>query len=125
MTVLDGQNITDADDKLQLLQQMCSGEALTAFNAGVQVCHMANWTLLRGRAVQAEPARDMAGGETNAEWQARCQAAHDGVAEPAFNDNDILAGKQALMVARCPYRVLETQKRFMRRKMHKPQGMLT
>ena len=55
VTVLDGQNITDADDKLQLLQQMCSGEALTAFNAGVQVCHMANWMLARGRAVQAQP----------------------------------------------------------------------
>jgi hypothetical protein len=58
-------------------------------------------------------------------YAGRLQRARDGAVQPEYTDPDILIGIQATMNAVCPYRALENQKRFMRRKMRKPTGMST
>ena len=123
--VFKGLGINDAPTKYAMIQEMCSGATLTAFNAGVEASVLLSWDVARQTAIAAEAPRDRAGGETAEEYDARLQAARNGVARPAVIEQDMIAGVCAALTARCPYKVLEKQKRFMRRKMRKPYGMTT
>jgi hypothetical protein len=104
---------------------VCEGEALTAFVTGLTASNNNSWTLLRQVTVNREAPQDEANGETKMAYKARLQRARDGAVQPAYMDPDILSGIQATMNAVFPYRTLENQKRFMRRKMRKPTGMST
>jgi hypothetical protein len=53
---LGGMNITNVPNKVVLIWQMCEGEALTAFNAGLVASNNASWALLRQVTVNREPA---------------------------------------------------------------------
>jgi len=47
------------------------------------------------------------------------------VTKPDFSEQDVLAGLQNIIRDRCPYQVLETQKRIMHRNMRKPPELTT
>ena len=71
-----------------------------------------------------KPARDIAGGETEVEYQQRCTDVYLKVMEGALPEPTpafVSWGLQAAMSSAIPYKALERQKRFMRHKMRKPQ----
>jgi len=128
LTVFRGLAINQAPIKYTMIQEMCSGGTLTAFNAGCAASMVVSWNRARQNAVAQEQLnnpRDIANGETEAQFAARLQVVSDAVQQPAVADDNLNEGYAAVLIARCPYKVLEKQKRFMRRKMRKPFGMTT
>ena len=123
--VLNGLTIASVEAKLQLMEQLCSGLILTSFMEATANSRATRW------AAQRLAARDVVinGGTNAAEGQAafraRQEAAFNGVAEPGYENDDLRAGFQSGMLHVCPYKALEKQKRFMRRKMRKPFDMKT
>ena len=128
LNMLDGPDPdnTVADNKAparhDLLKTMMKGAALTAYAEAVQQ----NRELRQEQAkalIQLNTPRQQ--NETGPAYRARVQALMDAVALPEIKEADILRGIQAILKAVCPYKALEKQKRFMRRKMRKPAGMTT
>jgi hypothetical protein len=76
-------------------------------------------------AMQNEAPRDTANGETTVAYQERLQQAMDAVPDPAITELAILGGLRQIVVEACPYKVMERQKVYMRRKMRKPREMTT
>ena len=120
--VITGLGVADAAAKIPLIQQLCSGVAQTAFDAAREQSRDARHEVLMEAAVNALP---VVNGETAAQKAVRVQNARNGVPAPAFGDADIQAGMQAIISQVAPYKVLEKQRRFMRRKMRKPADMMT
>ena len=123
--VMTGLNITDGTNKHPLVQELCTGSHLVAYNSGVNTSRGKRWAQLKEAALNAEPARDEAGGEDEAAYWARLATARDNVAQPGINNADITAGLNHILTELCPYKALEKQKRFMRRHMRKPADMTT
>ena len=123
--VFAGLAMNTHSDQHNLLLELCSGSAKTAYDTAAKANRAVRHTNLRQAAVDAAPARNHGGHEDDVTYNARIQAAWDGVAEPAFDNSDVVAGINALIEGACPYKALEKQKRFMRRKMRKPAGMTT
>jgi len=121
--VFKGLQITTPIGKHAMMQEMCSGSTLTAFNAGVNASMRETFEGLKMQAQINEGAQQT--GETFADRQRRRNNAAAAVTQPAMVDDDHKEGLNAVLTARCPYKVLEKQKRFMRRKMRKPHGMTT
>jgi hypothetical protein len=123
LKVLRGMDITDGNAQAELIRQLCSGQVLTQFNE--QCINMQNDARrTRATAAMATIARDPA--ETDAEWGGRRrQAFTDDMARPLDPPTvDILAvSLRSTIKMVCPYKALEKQKRFMRRKMRKPNDM--
>lgn len=123
--VFNGLQLNDAANRHSLLMEMISGSAKTSYDTQVRGSRALRWEALRSQALEAVAARDVANGETAEAFRARQDAAWNGVAEPALNTDDINSGMNAVIEAACPYKALEKQKRFMRRKMRKPNDMTT
>ena len=73
----------------------------------------------------AMPAMPAMPEETIAEWQARVNLAVNATPRSPVDETDLLQGMAAVLIAICPYKVLEKQKTFMRRKMRKPFDLTT
>ena len=123
--VTTGLNITTGTNKNPIIQELCSGSHLVAYNAGVSGNRNARWLALQDQAEQAEAPRNEAAGETQLAYEARITTARTGVGRPDINNADITVGLNNLIAEVCPYKALEKQKRFMRRYMRKPPGMTT
>ena len=123
-TVFKGLEITDGADMHNMVQEMCSGATLTAYNAGVEANLHARWQMDKNTAMRAAAPRDAAA-ETQVQYATRIQRIIAAVDVPDTDENAVMKGAEAVLTARCPYKVLEKQKRFMRRKMRKPFGMTT
>ena len=126
--VFTGLGITDCDDKRRMTEELCSGSVLTAYIAGIDTAIATRWEVERAdeRArVFRTPATATGPMETYDHWMDRVNAAAAGVAQPVLNEDDLLEGIGAVLTAVCPYKVLEKQKSFMRRKMRKPREMTT
>ena len=124
--VLRGMRIQDGANQAAMVDEMCRGPIRAAFRNAVDRLRR---TLQRTRAeaaVQAEPPQDVANGETQAEYEARCAAAYQAVLNLGLPDPTVDHVTEAIQSASgcmVPYKGLEKQKRFMRRKMRKPVDM--
>ena len=120
-----GLSIKGAPSIHRLNMELCQGSAKTAYENGVLSSQDVEHARLKKRDRDAEAPRDTAGGETQEEYDARLQRAEDATAKPNFRDEDVEHGYKALIRYVAPYKALERQKRFMRRKMRKPADMKT
>jgi hypothetical protein len=124
--VLRGMAIGAGMEQVLMIQELCSGQVRTAFNATIHELQLIARVNAANAAANGVAARDEANGETNGEYQARRQTAYDAVlvAAPADPTTDMvnIALVQTIKAV-CPYKALEKQKRFMRRKMRKPADM--
>ena len=124
--VTQGMGITEQSAKVAMIQQLCSGTIRTAFRESVE---NARADARMQRALTAgSVASNAAQGttESNAAYEARLQAAYNASAaaplDPATDRMIEFALTNVLSLV-CPYKVLEKQKRYMRRKMRKPSDM--
>jgi hypothetical protein len=107
----------------ELVRQLCSGQVLTQFNEQLVNLQLAA-KLTRTTAVMNALVRNA--GESDEEWKARCQQVLTDnmtlpINDPTPNMLQVLLRTTIKMV--CPYKALEKQKCFMRRKMRKPNDM--
>ena len=125
-TIFTGMNITTGPRQVDMVQRLCNGPILTTFSESIERQRA------EARIARAETARDRIvrnAGENDVDFQARKQAAYEAVINAAVGpaDNATTAWVQQALseVIRqvCPYKSLEKQKRFMRRKMRKPGDM--
>ena len=121
--ILAGLNVTDGAAKHPIIQELASGAPLQAYNTGTQAHRAKRHLQLLDDAAAAEGAQQQ--NETDEAFAARIQAARDAVQMPAINNTDVEIGLNSVMVEKCPYKALEKQKRFMRRKMRKPANLTT
>ena len=120
--VFAGLNMTNATAKHNLLLEMVNGTARSAYLTALGTHRVARHTELRNDAYNAVV---RGAGESDDDFNQRCQDAYNGVGQPDINNDDIRAGQNGVMLSICPYKALEKQKRFMRRKMRKPADMTT
>jgi hypothetical protein len=123
LKVLRGMNITDGGAQAELVRQLCSGQVLTQFNEHIVALQL-DAKLSRATAAANALTRDPA--ETDDEWKARRkQALTDNMALPLDDPTPTMvqASLKTTIKMVCPYKALEKQKRFMRRKMRKPHDM--
>jgi hypothetical protein len=123
--VLRGLRLQNCPERHELIQQLCSGGSLTAYTSEVN-----NWIRKtkeqdRQDAMANAAPRDTANGETAIAYQERLQRVMDAVPDPAITERAILGGLRQIVVEACPYKVMERQKAYMRRKMRKPREMTT
>ena len=121
--ILTGLNLTTGNAKHPVIQELATGAPLQSYNTGTNANRAARHVAMQVQAVQA--AGNQNPGETNDAYAARLEAARSGVNLPDFNHSDIESGLNAVMLEICPYKALEKQKRFMRRKMRKPANLST
>ena len=124
--VLRGMRITTGPTQESMVEQMCHGPVLSAFRAHVLKLRSEHRVANAHAAGAAEGQQDVTGGETHEEWLARCNAAYATVMATAIPDpevNDVRAAIEHAVGSVIPYKALERQKRFMRRKMRKPADM--
>ena len=123
--VFIGMNLTDMSERYHLMKEMCEGEALTALEAGTTGHHQLRFLAMQAHAIQNVAPQDEANAETREQWRERQRAARAAVVMPALLEEDYSQGIHSIISIVCPYRTLENQKRFMRRKMRKPVNMNT
>ena len=116
--VIRGLNLDTPMKKDNTISQLVVGAASTSYQKGMKDSLESLW------AVQREEAAQVVRGAV-AGREVRAQAARAAVPRPELREQDITAGLQNIIRDRCPYQVLETQKRFMRRNMRKPAEVTT
>ena len=115
MQVFVGMNATTADQRNQLVRRALCDQADTAYERGLVKHNAARFANDRQAAYQA--AID------NGDDVATAEAAANAVAAPVFNIDDVNAGIEEIMNYVVPFKGLQRQKRFMRRKCRKPMDM--
>jgi hypothetical protein len=127
--VLRGMNITMPAAQHEMIQQLCSGRVLTQYNESVMMAQQnaktahsrAAVAALRWFARTATVAAETA--DKFIRRQADAQVANKALPpDPATLDMIEPALKDTIKMV-CPYKALEKQKRFVRRKMRKPPDM--
>jgi hypothetical protein len=127
--ILWGMDMTATAAQHEMIQQLCSGQVLTQYNESIMIaCQTAK--VARTRAIVAGLRRRAAtatvAGETKNEFirrQANAQVTDKAVPpDPATLDMIEPVLRDTIKMV-CPYKALEKQKRFMRRKMRKPANM--
>jgi hypothetical protein len=124
--VLRGMQITTGPTQLTMVEEMCSGAVLSSFRSCVLKLQTEQRVANAQAAVQAEPPQDVARAETHEQWLARGRQAYGAVLAGALPDPTVIHVATAVEQAAAsmiPYKALERQKRFMRRKMRKPADM--
>jgi len=116
--VIRGLNLDTPLKKDGTISQLVVGAASTSYQKGIKDSLDSLWSVQQEEAAQAVRGA-IAGREI------RAQAAQAAVPRPELREQDITAGLQNIIRDRCPYQVLETQKRFMRRNMRKPGDVTT
>jgi hypothetical protein len=113
--ITHGLNITTAMNKLTIIKELMSGQALQQFNNGY------NKRLNAQYAIDKEVAR--AASEATGGNAAAQQAAMDAIAPPAPHDDWIFKRLRQVIIYIAPHKALAKQKRWMRRFCRKPQDM--
>ena len=113
--VFEGMNATTAAQRDQLVRRALCDQAETAFENGMVQATAMRLVALREAAYDAAIA--------NGDAIAIAQAAAHAVPQPAINTDDVDAGIRAIMDFVVPFKGLQRQKRFMRRKCRKPADM--
>jgi len=116
--VFTGLNLDTPEKKNSSILQLLDNSALTSYYKGIKDSTDMLWEMERATAAQA--VRGAIAGRA-----ARMEAAQAAVPKPDLREQDITAGLQKVIKDRSPYKVLEMQKRFMRRNMRKPTTMTT
>jgi hypothetical protein len=123
LKVLRGMDITAGQAQAELVRQLYSGQILTQFNEQLVNLQLAA-KLAHATALMNALARDPA--ESDKEWKARRQQVlTDDMALPIDDPtpNMVQVALRTTIKMACPYKALEKQKRFMRRKICKPNDM--
>ena len=113
--VFVGMHANNAAKKDGLVQRVLKGNAMQAYNGGVESHLQARWT------VQKEAAKQQSannGGDAAAQL-----TAYNGVAKPDKNDDDVQSGIDAMVIYMCPYKALPRIRRWLRRSCRKSVGM--
>jgi len=121
--VLRGMDITTGEAQCEMVKQLCKGRVLSSFNENILT--MLSQTLTTNAHAAAQAVAQQAG-ETNAAFAARQATAYQAVVTAGVGNPTTANVKQALhlVIKACtPYKALEKQKRYMRRKMRKPADM--
>ena len=113
---------TGAPAYYRTLEQLLTGTAKTVFVESVRASQRKRHVLLQQAARDGYQPDAALSAQQNA---AAAQALYDAVPRPDINNDDLGSAKLELIRAACPYKALEKQKRFMRRKMRKPNEMTT
>jgi len=114
--IIAGLNLDTPSKKNTSITQLVTGSALTSYQKGIKDSIASLWEVEREAAAQA-----IRGNQVGR--AARVEAARAAVPRPDLREQDIIAGLQSVIRDRSPYKVLETQKRYMRRDMHRPSSM--
>jgi len=114
--IIAGLNLDTPSKKNTSFTQLAIGSALTSYQKGIKDSIASLWEVEQEAAAQA-----MRG--PNAGRSARVEAARAAVPRPDLREQDIIAGLQNIIRDRSPYKVLETQKRYMHRNMRRPPSM--
>lgn len=123
--VLTGMNIATGTAQAMMVKQLCSGSIRTEFHESVEAQRQMA-VKARANALAAAVVRNV--GESDADLQNRRNGVYNNnlavAADPATTAMIEIA-LHAIITMVCPYKALEKQKRFMRRKMRKPVEMKT
>jgi hypothetical protein len=122
-TVFEGMAITTGNGQVDMIKHLCNGPIRTTFTENIEMLRQTA-RIERARAAAAAVPRNP--GEAQADFERRQQAAHDTDLAAALDDAteaQVWRGLYAIIRQVCPYKCLEKQKRFMRRKMRKPADM--
>ena len=123
--VVDGLNLNAAGSeagRLDTIRSCCRGTILNTLNESVQTWRDQDLEQ-RQQQARANVVRDPH--HNDAQHQAALDAAAAAEARQAAVDDCINHALNEIVKTRCPYKALEKQKRFMRRKMRKPAEMRT
>ena len=123
--VVDGLNLNAAGSeagRLDTLRSCCRGTILNTLNESVQTWRDQDLEQ-RQQQARANVVRDPH--HNDAQHQAALDAAAAAEARQAAVDDCINHALNEIVKTRCPYKALEKQKRFMRRKMRKPANLST
>ena len=121
--VLTGMNVTTGMAQVLMIKQLCHGTIQTTFTESIEG-QREDARIIRARAAMNNLVANA--GETPVDFRARqaltyTQDLANPVDDPTTDMVDIALCAVITMV--CPYKALEKQKRFMRRKMRKPNDM--
>jgi len=114
--IIAGLNLDTPSKKNTSITQLVTGSALTSYQKGIKDSIASLWEVEREAAAQA-----IRGNQVG--HVARVEAARAAVPRPDLREQDIIAGLQSVIRDRSPYKVLEMQKRYMRRDMRRPPSM--
>ena len=115
--IIHGLNITNALNKLTIIKELLTGQALQQFNDGYMKRLTAQYDILKEAARQTS----IAAGEDVAQQQ----VAVDAIAPPGPQDDWIFDGLRKVIIYMSPHKALAKQKRWMRRFCRKPLDMTT
>jgi hypothetical protein len=119
---LIGMNMTTGTLQVNMVKQFCKGQIWTCFNESILAQQLQDQ---RTRAQAAADALVQAAAEADAAFEARKAAAFAAVPTNPPDATFIPIALRATVKLVSPYKALEKQKRFMRRKMRKPADMKT
>ena len=120
-TVMAGLAISTAPGSDAIINQVCSGAALTSYTTTVERLRLARHDAARNAAYTAVTKNT---GETDVDFIRRRVTARDAVVTPV-EEADVREGIRSIIIDMAPFKVLEKQKRAMRRFMRKPHDMKT
>ena len=113
--VFDGMNATTAQQRDLLVRRALCDQAETSYEHGLVQANALRLVVARRAAYDAAIA--------NGDSVADAQAARDTVVAPAIDNHDVDVGIREIMNFVVPFKGLQRQKRFMRRKCRKPIDM--
>ena len=122
--VLRGMAITTGPGQEEMVHQLCKGQVLTSFNESIMEQREASRLARATVAMNAVAAQGAA--ESRAAYDTRRVQAYENDLLTALDPSTtamIPIALQATTKLVCPYKALEKQKRYMRRKMRKPADM--
>ncbi|NJO52630.1 MAG: hypothetical protein HC840_28110 [Leptolyngbyaceae cyanobacterium RM2_2_4] len=119
--VITGFNITTAEGKDRMIQQLLRGKVLTTYTAGME--HKRRELHNNRQQEAARQARLQANGQAEDAVAAAIRTAMDGVAIPAITEEFITHGIRRVIESLVPHKALQRQKRCMRRYWRKPKDM--
>ena len=120
-TVIDGMRIQAPMAQNAMILQLCSGAAQTAYTTQSEKARVKRHN--EARRVAANNV-NRTGGMSDQDFQDAQEAAANAVNTP-LTDRDTTDGVKGVIYHLAPFKVLEKQKRYMRRYMRKPTGMKT
>jgi hypothetical protein len=122
-----GMNMTTGPLQHNMVKQFCKGQVWTCYNESI-IKQQQDEREQRAVANMNALVHDIANNETQAEFDARKLATYETTATQVVRPVEVAYITNALKATVklvCPYKALEKQKRFMRRKMRKPADMKT
>jgi hypothetical protein len=123
LLVITGMGIKDAEQMVPLIEQQCKGSAQAAFQNTLNTVSL---ELLNevDQLVEQEVGEQQAD-ETAEDYEERLTEARTRLEKETgkITKKDVVKCLQKVIKAACPYKVLQKQRKYMRRYMHKPRDM--